>query len=235
MKPLIYIPILIVILASFIAGMYYGHRKPALRTQPLRLEEILSIKELHLVKHVYQDLFFLHKKNNQSKAIRAIVQVPVEITAYLNLKEIEVVYHNDSIKQVILPRANLNAPQYKVDQMVVRQTHAMQIHMGKDLYPEVSVYLSAVLKERMYTVRKLAISNRIVLQTEAEGKMYIERLLKEVGREDIRVTFGDEDTDHQAMNFSTHQINTISNPPRVYEKSQLEKLSFGFIPLIGNQ
>ena len=73
--------------------------------QQLTLEQVLYIKELHLVKHTYNDLFFLHKKNDKSKAIRAMVQVPVTITAYINLKEIRLVRQNDSIRQIILPHA----------------------------------------------------------------------------------------------------------------------------------
>ncbi len=229
MKPLIPILALTIVIAAFIGGFYYGRNKQVALSQPLRLEQILSIKELHLVKHVYQDLFFLHKKNNPSKSIRAIVQIPVEITAYLNLKDIEVVYHHDSIKQVILPRAHLNAPQYKMDHMVIRQTHQFQLHFGKDLYPEVAVYLSEILKERMDTVRNLAAANRILLQAEAEGKTYIEDLLKAAGRSDVKVTFGADTIDHQVIRFKADPPKKIVHTSRTQTQTSLEALSFGFI------
>ena len=132
MKSSTYVLLFCLIAIAFAGGFWFGPLKKSHNiSQPLRLEEILSIKELYLVKHVYQDLFFLHKKNDQSKSIRAIVQVPVEITAKLNLKEIQVIYSHDSVKEVVLPRAHLNAPYYKVDQMVVRETYSFQISFGQ--------------------------------------------------------------------------------------------------------
>lgn len=83
--------------ASFIAGMHYHRLEQPASPQHLTLEQILSIRELHLVKHTYTDLFMLHKQNNPAKAIRAMVQVPVTVTAYLNLKDIELTKSGDSI------------------------------------------------------------------------------------------------------------------------------------------
>ncbi|MEO7990166.1 MAG: DUF4230 domain-containing protein [Chryseolinea sp.] len=231
MKPLTYFLLFCFLTIAFAVGFWYGHlKKPVSISQPLRLEEILSIKELHLVKHVYQDLFFLHKKNDQSKSIRAIVQVPVEITAYLNLKEIQVVYHHDSVKQVILPRAHLNAPHYKIEQMVIRETHAIQIHVGKDLYKGVSVYLSEILKDRMDTVRNLAAANRILVQAEAEGKAYIESLLKAAGRADVDVAFSEDAVSFQVIKFNVDQQKQITISSDSEKQKRIEELSFGFIP-----
>src|SRR6185369_6945711 len=99
---------IIIIVLAFAAGYFYHKSAPAPSPQQLTLEQILSIKELHLVKHTYTDLFFLHKKNDANKPIRAIVQVPVTITAFLNLKETKLTRENDSIKTIVLPRAKLN-------------------------------------------------------------------------------------------------------------------------------
>ncbi len=221
------------LVAGIVLGGYLYHliNRPVPTVQQLSIEQILSIKELHLVKHVYQDLFFLHKKNDKTKAIRAIVHVPVEITAYLNLKESKVVYEHDSIKQVVLPHAYLHAPHYKLDQLVVRETRSFQICAGKDLYPLVGNYMGAIIAERMDTVRSMAVANRILVQAEAEGKAYIESLLKSIGRADIKVTFGNEEKDSDVIKFSEagseHQA--IASPRTTH--IQLEAIPFGFIPL----
>jgi hypothetical protein len=193
MKPLTYFLVPVVLAAFFFGGLWYGRSKPQPLPQPLSLEQILSIKELHLVKHVYQDLFFLHKKNDPSKAIRAIVQVPVEITAYLNLKEINVIYKGDSIKEVVLPRAQLNAPLYKMNELQIRETRSFQVHAGKDHYPLVSRYLGEVIAGRMEVMRTMALANRILRQAEEEGKAYVESLLKAAGHEEIKIRVGEND------------------------------------------
>jgi hypothetical protein len=232
MKTLAPILALGLIVAAAIGGFFYGRITPAPSPQQLTLEQILSIKELHLVKHTYTDLFFLHKKNNPNKAIRAMVQVPVTITAYLNLKDIEIIRNGDSIRKIILPRAQLNEPVYQINHMTVRETHSFQVHAGKDLYPEVSSYLGTTISERMDTVRNLALTNRIIMQAEAEGLEYVTSILRTLGRADIAVTFGDEATDQQVVSYSEAQRkNLLSARPSIVQTSKAEIISLGFLPL----
>ncbi|HRG07045.1 MAG TPA: hypothetical protein PLJ08_00595 [Cyclobacteriaceae bacterium] len=60
--------------AAFVAGMFYSRLENPRPIEQLTLEEILSIRELHLVKHTYTDLIFIHRHNNPAKAIRANCQ-----------------------------------------------------------------------------------------------------------------------------------------------------------------
>jgi len=217
--------------AAFIAGMHY-HRLQQPSPNQLTLQQILSIRELHLVKHTYTDLFMLHKKNNPDKAIRAMVQVSVTVTAYLNLKDIELIQTGDSIRQIILPRATLHEPIYHVGSMVVRETRSFQLYAGKDLYPEVLDYMSSTIANRIDTARYLAESNRILLQAEAEGLDYFVGILKAIGRADIQVTFNDAHRDAQvAAYLEAMQVKPFA-PTRT--KSNFAKASaipFGFLPL----
>jgi hypothetical protein len=184
-------PILVIgmIVAAFLAGLFYRQVKPIATPQQLTLEQILSIRELHLVKHTYHDLFFLHRNNNPGKPIRAMLQVPVTITAYLDLKEIELEYQGDTLRKIILPMAVLNDPVYHTNLLTVRETRGFQLHAGKDLYPTVTAMFGDVIEARMDTARNLALSNRILIQAEAEGKEYIESLLHTLGHQDVLVTF----------------------------------------------
>lgn len=204
--------------AAFIAGFFYGKFKPTPPSpQQLTLEQILSIKELHLVKHTYNDLFFLHKHNDQSKAIRAIVQVPVVVTAYLDLKEVQIIKQNDSIRQIVLPRAQLNNPQYQIHQMVVRETRSLQVHVGNDLYPQVGQYIQQTISTRIDTVRNMAVANRILAQAEEEGKEYVINLLRELGHADIKVLFADQQ--HESATKPTRNL-----------AARVDATPFGYIP-----
>lgn len=191
MKPKVILIVLFLLSLAFAGGFFFRRTKP-IETIPskLTLEQILSIRELHMVKHTYNDLFFLHKQNDKSKAIRAIVYVPVEITAYLDLREVTVSRQGDSIKKIALPRARLNSPVYQIDKMVIRETRSLHLHVGKDVYPTVSRYLQTAITGRMDSLRTIAIANRILLQAEEEAKTYIEELLRWMGRSDVVVTVG---------------------------------------------
>jgi hypothetical protein len=228
------IPILTIglIVAAFIGGFFYGRITPSQSPQQLTLEQILSIRELHLVKHTYTDLFFLHKNNKPSKAIRAMVQMPVTITAYLNLKDIELQWRHDSLQAVILPRAQLNQPVYHTDRMVIRETRSWQVHVGKDLYPAVGEYLGKTIASRMDTAQRLAESNRILIQAEAEGKEYVESILKALGHEQVVVTFNDVARDEVVAAYQASLNKPMLVLPR--NRTNIQKaaiIPFGFLPL----
>lgn len=229
MKTFLSILITGVIVAAFIAGFFYGRFKPSVPVpQQLTLEKILSIKELHLVKHVYTDLFFMHKQNNPNKAIRAIVQVPVIVTAYIDLKEIQMLKQGDTITQIVLPRARMNEPQYQVNKMIIRETRSFQVYAGKDLYPLVGSYLQATIANRIDTVRHMAVTNRVLAQAEVEGKEYILSLLRELGRSDVIVRFVDEEVTPVPMPV---QYSKAAKSFSLERNKIVESTPFGFLPL----
>lgn len=206
---------------------------------PARLEEVLVVKELHLVRHVYNDLFFLHRKNDPAKAIRAVAQVPVTITAFLNLKDMQWIKRNDSIKQIVLPKAQLNDPAYGIDQMEIKETRGFQFHVGSDLYPKVSRYLSQLVAERQDTIRQRALQNKILIQAEAEGKQYILGLLQGIGRSDVQVTFGDAAEDNAVATLSKtlypdqDKVGAVTNtpPPPATISGIINSVLYGWIPI----
>ncbi len=219
------------VIAAFFGGLFFQRKQP-ITAQKLTLEQILSIRELHLVKHTYHDLFFLHRNNDNNKAIRAVVEVPATITAYLNLKDIQLVYAGDTLTKVILPAAVLEEPAYLVNRMNILETRGFQLHAGKDLYPAVGSYLADAIRARMDSARNLAISNRILIQAEAEGKMYIESILMTLGRSDVKVTFNDEAKDRAAIAYlEALKKNSDFHPTRSAPAAELETIALGFLPL----
>jgi hypothetical protein len=180
---------IIALTAGAIAGSHFSKKVTPLSkpTGQIKLEQILSIKELHLVRQTYSDIFFLHRKNNTDKPVRAIVTVPVTISAYIDLKQVQIVQSNDSITAVILPRAKLNQPVYDLEHMLIRKTKSFNVSAGKDLYPEVSEYLRDAIIQRMDSITQVAIETKICERAESEAKAYIQDLLKAVDQVHVKV------------------------------------------------
>lgn len=197
----------------------------------LTLEQVLSIRELHLVKHTYTDLFFLHKRNDPHKPIRAIVQVPVTITAYLNLNDIELVWQGDSIRQVILPSAVLDKPVYHTDNMIVRETRAFQLHAGKDLYPQVATYLGSQIALRIDTVRYQAEASRILIRAETEAKEYLDGILHVLGHTGVEVIFKDAARNATAAAYQQAHKKVIPAPARTKAKAEMVHADFPTLTL----
>jgi hypothetical protein len=220
------------VIAAFFGGLFFQRKPAPAAPQKLTLEEILSIRELHLVKHTYQDLFFVHRKNDRKKAIRAVVQIPVTITAHLNLKDIDLVYTGDSLRKIILPAATLGEASYEVYRMNILETRGFQVHAGKDLYPAVIGYFGDIIDNRVDSTRMLAMANRILVQAEAEGKMYVEDMLKTLGRADIQVTFDNDAKDQAVLEYvNAHKKDAPRYPSQRVSEKELETMMMGFLPL----
>ena len=184
--------IIIAVLAGVvvIANLYFTFRtKFQEPVAGMKLEEVISVKELHLVKHHYNDQFYLHRKNNPEKAVRAIADIPVTVTAYIDLKAVKVIRSNDSIKQIVLPRAKMIDPQYHISELQVKKTRSFIFYVGKDLYPEVANYLKDNLASRAAVIKERAVSNNIILQAETEAKLYVESLLRATGHPNVAVVY----------------------------------------------
>jgi hypothetical protein len=110
-----------------------------------------------------------------------------------------------------------------MENMLVRPTRAVQVHVGHDLYPVVSSYLQGVLAARADTVRHLAVANRILLQAEKEGREYILSLLRELGRDDVVVRFEGEEVEYSP---------SLPAPSRKrLLEARVDEIQFGFLPL----
>jgi hypothetical protein len=143
----------------------------------------------------------------------------------------KLVGRGDTIREVILPRARLADPHYEMENMLVRPTRAVQVHVGHDLYPVVSTYLQGVLAARADTVRHLAVANRILIQAEEEGRQYIMELLRELGRPDVVVRFEGEDVQPSLQQALSGSGSRLPRLRQGFGGARVDEIQFGFLPL----
>lgn len=151
------------------------------------LREITEIKELHLVRHRYADLFFLYKKNKPQKPIVAIVQIPVTITASVDLRGIIISKKSKEEVVVLLPKAKVNQPIYEIENMNIRETGNFSIQVGTRHYPLVAESLRDQINQRKDSLIHIAVANNIIEQTETGAKSWIENFLKSAGHKNVTV------------------------------------------------
>ena len=166
--------------------------KPNSKIAITMFEEIIKVKELHLIKHKYQDLSFIHKKNDPDKTLRAIAIIPVVVSSYIDLNDIEINKKNDSIIGIVLPEPQLEDPNFKTDKMEVKSVRDFQIYMGKDLHSEVLKYFRENTIRRKEAIIKLSIDNGIINETKEDAAEYIYSLMKGLGLNQVPVIFKDE-------------------------------------------
>ena len=157
-----------------------------------KFEEIVRIKELHLIKHIYQDLSFIHRKNDASKSLKAVALVPVSVTAYIDLTQMIIKHKNDSIIKIILPYPEMSEPNYLIEKMEVKKVKGFQIHIGKDLHAEVLSYLTEIVTRRKKAIVQLSVENGIVEETKKGAEEYITSLLRGLNIEHVELVFETE-------------------------------------------
>ncbi|MBM3176554.1 MAG: DUF4230 domain-containing protein [Bacteroidetes bacterium] len=181
---------------SFLAGavsflciwLIFGSAKSKANPEGrIHLHEITEIKELHLVKHRYTDLFFLHKKNNPEKPIVAIVQIPVTITAYVDLRGIIISENFKEETLVLIPKAKVGQPTYEIEKMSIRETGNFSVQVGTRHYPLVVESIQDQINQRKDSLVRIAVANKIIEQTETGAKSWIENFLKSAGHKNVTV------------------------------------------------
>lgn len=135
----------------------------------INITEIRKIKQLHLVKHVYEDVILMHKGDDTTKTIQAIITVPVEISGYVDLEKCSL----DSLsKELVVPAPQLTEPQYSTP----NARHVRRVFSGKP-----ADYINRYAK--MLTARKTLIverakANKILENTREECENYFEQFFK---------------------------------------------------------
>lgn len=232
---------LIIIGLTLVVGIFIGifiHKKitkPKPNSNDIaKFEEIIKVKELHLINHRYQDLSFIHKKNDPNKSIRAIALVPVVVSSYIDLSQIEIIMKNDSLFGIVLPEPKLNDPNYQIDKMEVKKVRNFQIYVGKDLYTEILNYIKDIAIRRKEAILKLSIENGIIDETKEDARAYISSLLKGLGLNDVPVTFKKKSpkkdtvsielksidkTHFELFSLSTSEVKNTYNPEIIAAKN----------------
>ncbi|MEM6736680.1 MAG: DUF4230 domain-containing protein [Bacteroidota bacterium] len=210
-KTLLIIVLVLSLLSGSIAGIWiYKKFFERQKSDRATLEKVLKIKELHLVQHVYEDLFFLHRKNNPNKAVRAIAQVPVKLNAFIDLDKALIIRQGDSIHQIKLPMAQLDEPNYMIDKMIVKSVKNFQFHIGTDLYGGVLNYVQQIVEERKESIKQKAIRRDILTQTENEAIAYFKSILFSFNKDYIEVVVDKPVTSTRGLTKdSTKEMDTV--------------------------
>lgn len=146
---------------------------------------------LHLIKHLYQDYCLIHRKNDTRKAVKAIAIIPVEISAYIDLKTMEIQMEGDSVKTIVLPPPKIDDPNYRVDSMKVIEVRSSFMHLGGDLYTKVTEQIRDIVQRRKADLLQTSVKNNIIGQTKIEARNYIQDLLQSLQWGYVDVVFAD--------------------------------------------
>mgnify|MGYP003111254666 CR=1 FL=1 len=81
-----------------------------------QVKEVILQQDFHGAKVVLNDVYFVHRRNKPNRPIIAYYEIPVEISAFVDLKEMVVSSDDDQNITILLPDPKLDVPNFKWDQ-----------------------------------------------------------------------------------------------------------------------
>ena len=156
-------------------------------------KEVVLKRKLHLVEYKYQDVIFIHKKDNEKKKLLMIIKYPVSVSASVDLKG----FKRDSInKTITLPVPILEEPELD---LISEETEIKAVRNGFLVsFGGARADLLNSLISRMRDSRNRIIIDAgkrgIIKQASSEAKGFIEDLLFHFSKEEIYdVVFADSE------------------------------------------
>ncbi len=81
-----------------------------------QVKEVILKQDFHGAKVVLNDVYFVHRRNKPNRPIIAYYEIPVEISAYVDLKDMVVSSDDNQNITILLPDPKLDVPNFKWDQ-----------------------------------------------------------------------------------------------------------------------
>lgn len=81
-----------------------------------QVKEVILKQDFHGAKVVLNDVYFVHRRNKPNRPIIAYYEIPVEISAYVDLNEMVIESDDNQNITILLPDPKLDVPNFKWDQ-----------------------------------------------------------------------------------------------------------------------
>lgn len=81
-----------------------------------QVKEVILQQDFHGAKVVLNDVYFVHRRNKPNRPIIAYYEIPVEISAFVDLKEMVIESDENQNITILLPDPKLDVPNFKWDQ-----------------------------------------------------------------------------------------------------------------------
>jgi len=80
-----------------------------------QVKEVILQQDFHGAKVVLNDVYFVHRRNKPNRPIIAYYEIPVEISAFVDLQDMVVSSDDNQNIEILLPNPQLNEPNFQWD------------------------------------------------------------------------------------------------------------------------
>lgn len=158
------------------------------------MEKIKSIKELHLINCSFEQRIDIHKKDDPAKDIEAVLIVPVQVDACINLGAVSFKRTNDSVlQQIILPHSYYSPINIMMDKGNLTRYKKRFVIFGTVDDSKLWQTIQAQTKNTDKAITDKADSMHILQRADSEAQVYIRSMLDSINykRSDFKIVFAD--------------------------------------------
>jgi hypothetical protein len=206
--------LIVVVVLSLIlgtAGGIFVHSKFSRKTQPTSIsifQETIKVEHLQLINQFYQNLAFIHKKGDPKKRLKVIVIIPVKVSSYIDLEQLDIQQKGDTIAKIVIPDPKIDSPiLFDFANMQMINVPEPLIHIGTNQEGEFLTVFKQTIQQESAKMASIAIANGILDQTRVDAKNYIVSLLEGLKIKNVTVEFANKQQG-AATQFPVHSPDT---------------------------
>ena len=189
----LFVGFVLIVSLAILAFLYYHELKKPKPVAPVftKVEGIKRLGELHLVKQHYESIVPIAKTKKKGKdRLQMLLVAPVEVSGYLDLSKLEIQMKPDSLVEIVLPEAEVSDVYLNFKKMEEFSTGGKFRIFGSVLeradHEKVYYDIAKAIEETKLKVRKKAIQNRILTETQNKAQIFIQNFIHSLG---YRVNF----------------------------------------------
>ncbi len=180
----------VIVLGLLIGGFFLMRfllKEPSIDPGYTQLEAIKRVEHLVLVRQHYETLIPVTDKRDEEK-LKFLLKAPIEIDGYLDMSQVDFSLQSDSLVVVWMPPASIDTPYLDLQNTdIYAPGQSLLARLGEQARSEKVVYLEAydqirdAMAESRSHVRRRAVANGILSQTQMEGQRYLRNLINSLG------------------------------------------------------
>ncbi len=175
----------------------WGYSKlhhPRKYLEEAQVKEVILQQDFHGAKVVLNDVYFVHRRNKPDRPIIAYYEIPVEISAFVDLKDMVVSSDENQNITILLPDPKLDVPNFKWEQAEFESLRILDldITLWENRMEAAMSEIKAIEAERKDKITQAAIKSGIIELTKVQLSEVFEAIFLPLDQE-VSIQFaGDE-------------------------------------------
>jgi hypothetical protein len=189
-----------------------------------QVKEVILQQDFHGAKVVLNDVYFVHRRNKPNRPIIAYYEIPVEISAFVDLQEMVIESDENQNITILLPDPKLDVPNFQWDKAEFESLRVLDldITLFENRMEAAMKEIKEIEAERKDKITQAALNSGILELTKLQLSEVFEAIFLPLDQE-VSIRFaGDEEADEfeNALKSSGEILNDLEKELMSFDKQK---------------